>query len=184
MKRICDLISPDLFDRISNTELLIDFMPSSYNLRFLESDLNYFNNLSDKSDQSLKIKHINCILSILDLWQHSMMQKTAETPEWISKLISQINTENYITKSVSEIIALTNYSHGFVCREFKKYIGSTLQNYLNGVKLSYSLSLLYEKDLSIEAIAEKLNYCEVTNYIIAFKKKFGITPSKWRKNNI
>ena len=69
MHRICNLISSDLFDTIDNTELLIDFTPSSYNLSFLESNLNYFNNLSDKSEQSLKIKHINCILNILDLWQ-------------------------------------------------------------------------------------------------------------------
>jgi len=184
MREICDLISTNLFDKILNTELLIDFTVSSYNLNLLESNLNYFNNLSNKSAQSLKIKHINCILNILDLWQHSLSQKNAETPEWVSTLISKINTENYITKSVSEIITLTNYSHGFVCREFKKYMGTTLQNYLSDVKLSYSLSLLCEKDLSIETIAEKLNYCEVTNYIIAFKKKFGITPSKWRKNNI
>lgn len=183
MRTLCDLISPELYNNIYNNELFIDFTVSSYHLNLLEPDLNFFNQLYGKSVQTLKIKHAKIILSVLDLWQQSLSQKTTGMPEWISVLISQINTENYITKSVSEIIALTNYSHGFVCREFKKYMGTTLQNYMNDAKLSYSLSLLYEKSLSIESVAEKLNYCEVTNFIIAFKKKFGTTPSKWRKAN-
>lgn len=183
MKKICDLLSPDLYRRICDTELLINFDVSSYQLNMLETDMNFFNKLSGKSASSLESKHVKTIIQLFDLYEQSLSQNTADVPDWLSSLLSQLNTENFITKSVNEIVEHTHYSHGYVCREFKKHVGTTLQKYMNDIKLSYSLSLLYEKSLSIERVAEKLNYCEVSNYIIAFKKKFGVSPTKWRKLN-
>lgn len=183
MKLVCDMISPDLYDKVLNNELLVNFTVSSYQLNLLETEMNYFNKLSEKPVETLVTRHIKTIFSLFDLWQQSLSQNTADIPDWISVLLPQLNTESFITKSIAEIIEYTNYSHGYVCREFKKHVGTTLQKYMNDLKLSYSLSLLYEKSLSIERIAEKLNYCEVPNYIIAFKKKFGVTPAKWRKLN-
>lgn len=183
MKAICSSIDSTLYQLLVNSPMLVDFSVSDFQLQQLENKLNYFNNCIGKSDVSLNIRHRSIILEILDLWQQNVKQKLSNMPDWLSILITQLGTEKLLNKNIEEIIASTNYSHGYVCREFRKYMGKTLQNYLNESRFSYSLSLL-EGSTTISQISEKLGYAAPSNFIIAFKNKFGTTPAQWRKNKI
>lgn len=148
----------------------------------LENKLNYLNTPHDKPSLSLNIRHRNVITEIFDLWQQNSEKNSNDIPEWLSLLLTQLGTEKYINKNIEEIVALTNYSHGYVCREFKKYMKKTIQDYLNESRFSYSLSLLAGSKVTVAQVAEKLGYAAATNFIIAFKSKFGVTPTQWRKN--
>ena len=181
MKSVCNAIEPSLYQRILNSEMLVDFYVSDFQLQQLESKLNYFNNASGKSELSLEIRHRSVILEIFDLWQQNVKRKLSDIPDWLSLLVTQLGTEQYLNKNIEELIASTNYSHGYVCREFKKHMGKTIQSYLNESRFSYSLSLL-SGSTSITQVAEKLGYAAPSNFIIAFKNKFGATPSQWRKS--
>ncbi|MEG0132324.1 MAG: helix-turn-helix transcriptional regulator, partial [Acinetobacter sp.] len=44
--------------------------------------------------------------------------------------------------------------------------------------------LLQQPQYSIQDIAGLVGYEEATNFIRAFKKTFGETPSQYRKNNL
>ena len=180
MKSICDSIDETLFERLSSEPFAVNFDVSQYDLLSLENKLNYFNT-RDRDPLSLKIRHRNIILQILDLWRQNDAEKSNHYPEWISLLLSRINTEKFLTQNVSEAIRSTNYSHGYVCREFKKYLGVTLQETLDEAKFSYAAALLADRDVSIAQISEKLNYSAPSNFIIAFKRHYGVTPSQWRK---
>lgn len=181
MKSVCNSIDETLYQRIINTPLMIDFFVSDFQLQQIENKLNYFNNPTDKSELSLSIRHRNVITELLDLWQQNVKQKLTDIPEWLSILITQLGTEKFLNKNIEELIASTNYSHGYVCREFKKYMGKTIQSYLNESRFSYSLSLLSSK-ATVAQVAEKLGYAATSNFIIAFKNKFGTTPAQWRKS--
>ena len=183
MKSVCDCIDPSLYDRLNNKPLVIDFEVNNYDLQQLENKLNFFNNPIDEHPLTIKTRHRNVIFDILDLWQQNFSAKSTNLPFWLSQLLAQLGTEKFITKNVDEIILTTNYSHGYVCRCFKKYMGKTLQEHLNDVKFSYSLSLLQNKENSVSQIAEKLNYCATSNFIIAFKNRYGMTPAQWRRTH-
>ncbi len=180
MESICNAIDSSLYQKIESTPLLIDFTIPDFQLQLLENKLNYLNEIKDTNSVSIKIRHRNVIMEILDLWQQHDDAKITNIPEWLSLFIMQLGTEQNICKTVEELIAPTHYSHGYVCREFKKYIGKTLQNYINELRFDYSLSLLASQ-ASISEIAEKLNYSDTSNFIVAFKNRFGITPTQWRK---
>ncbi len=181
MKAICNSIDPTLYAKIEDTSLLVDFSCSDLQLQLLENKLNYLNEPMGKNDLALKIRHRNVIMEIFDLWQQNAEQKQANIPTWLSLLLTQIGTSENLNKSVDELIESTHYSHGYVCREFKKYVGKTIQSYLNDARFSYALSIL-AGDGSIAEVAEKLGYSDTSNFIVAFKNHFGITPAQWRKN--
>lgn len=181
MKSVCNSIDPTLYQRVLNTPLLVDFKVSDFQLQMLENKLNYLNNVIDKPSLSLSVRHRNVITEIFDLWQQNSEKSANDIPEWLSLLLTQLGTEKYINKNIEEIIALTNYSHGYVCREFKKYMKKTIQDYLNESRFSYALSLLAGSKVTVAQVAEKLGYAAATNFIIAFKGKFGVTPTQWRK---
>ncbi len=183
MKAICNSINPTLYSEIESKSLLVDFQLSDLQLQLLENKLNFLNEPTNKSALSLDIRHRNIVMDIFDLWQQNAQTKQTNLPTWLSSLLTQIGTSENLNKTVDELIEDTHYSHGYICREFKKHIGQTLQNYLNDARFSYALSIL-AGDGTIAEIAEKLGYSDTSNFIVAFKKHFGLTPAQWRKNKI
>ncbi len=181
MKSVCDSINPTLYAQITSNSLLVDFCLSELQLQLLENKLNFLNAPMGKNDLALEIRHRNVIMEIFDLWQQNAEQQQTNIPTWLSLLLTQIGTSENLNNSVDELIESTHYSHGYVCREFKKYMGKTIQSYLNDARFSYALSIL-AGDGTIAEIAEKLGYSDTSNFIVAFKNHFGITPAQWRKN--
>ena len=184
MKEICDTMDVYLFDKLSNEPLAINFMLPLNELESLDSELNFFNNISDKPALCIQATYIKIITKILCCWQNVYLQTTVHYPEWLHFLLNNLNSQQFLSKNINEIIKSTNYSHGHVCREFKKYLKTPLQQYVADLKFSYACALLSNKENTMNSIALKLNYGSTSNFLIAFKRKFGITPSQWRNQNI
>lgn len=70
-------------------------------------------------------------------------------------------------------------------RTLKRHLqlqGSSFSAILNDVRFSEAKRLLLQKQYDIQDIAGLVGYNEATNFIRAFKKQFGITPSEYRKS--
>lgn len=182
MKFFCDVIDENLYEKLSTNPLLVNFKLTEYDLKLLEIKLNFFNHIKSKSTLALNTAYASVVMDILRLWQQSFFKDESRYPEWLYKLINNLNRESFFTQSIEEITRSTNYSHGYVCREFKKYIGINLLQYVTDLKFSYAQALLLNKETSVSNVADKLNYTSTTNFINAFKKRFGISPAQWRKN--
>lgn len=184
LKSLCDSVDRAIYPVLLKNSLALDFSVTDFQLQLIENKLNYFNNTYGKSQTQLKTMHRSVILDIIQLWQEKDLSINRALPEWISFLTAQIGSEKFLNKNIEEIVGSTNYSHGYVCREFKKHMGVTLQDYLANARFSYAVALLESGDLSVAQVAERLGYNAASNFIIAFKAKFGVTPSKWLKNKI
>ena len=74
------------------------------------------------------------------------------------------------------------YSRAYISIAFKKYTGETVVEFRNRLRVKYSVSLLAENSMSINAIAGILGWDNPNNYIIAFKKVYGVTPLQYRNS--
>lgn len=183
LKQICDTINPNLFQEICDNPLYVSFELSKYDLQLFERRMSIFNNVSQYNSEQLHAAHVSAITEIFNLWYQSTMSEKQNLPAWIIPLTKQINTIEFAAKPIKEIVAQTNYAHGYVCREFKKHYGITLQEYVNSVKFSFACMLLASGSNNVEEIAAKLNYSSSANFIASFRHRFGVTPSQWRKIN-
>ena len=182
MRAVCDSIDRSLYPSLLSEPLVINFTLNDFQLQILENKLNFFNDTLGKSELQMKAMHRSVILDIIQLWQDSLAKKErGNLPDWILLLLSQLGSEKFLNKDIEELALSTNYSHGYVCREFKKYMGKTLQEYLADARFSYAMSLLQSSNLSVAQISERLGYNATPNFIIAFKKRFGVTPAVWRE---
>jgi AraC-like DNA-binding protein len=71
-------------------------------------------------------------------------------------------------------------------RTIKRHLqaqGTTFLQILAEVRFNQAKKLLQQQQYSIQDIA-LVGYEEATNFIRAFKKMFGETPSQYRKNNL
>lgn len=90
----------------------------------------------------------------------------------------QNNYQDEITNiSLGKMI---NYHPHYINSLMKKYTGTTLHSYLTEYRMTESLKFITNTDLSIEEIALRVGYKNPTHFCSNFKKRFGISPSKYR----
>lgn len=76
-----------------------------------------------------------------------------------------------------------------VCRRqaeriIKEHYGTSFKKLKYESKMSLAATLLEQKDVSIEECAAQCGYASAASFISAFKKKYKITPKKYRENLI
>lgn len=66
---------------------------------------------------------------------------------------------------------------------FKEVYGAPVFTFLLNYKLEFSKKLLLENKLNVNEIGNKVGYSTSSHFIAAFKRKFGITPKQFTKQN-
>ena len=82
---------------------------------------------------------------------------------------------------LSDISEDLGYNYSYLSRIFKKTAGQSITEYFLSLKMERAKLLLREKDLSVTEIGETLNYSSVYSFSKAFKARFGISPTDYRK---
>lgn len=93
----------------------------------------------------------------------------------------RLNYDKDITnRSLAEI---ANYHPNYVNLLMKSYTGNTLRSYIIELRLNEALKLLLNTDESIEAVALHVGFKNPTHFCNTFKKKYGTSPSNYRKSS-
>ncbi len=94
----------------------------------------------------------------------------------------QIVENNIVNKlSIKELSFLTNMSESSFKRVFKKHFQSSPGKWFREKRLEHSAFLLRNKSKRPSEIYQKIGYENLSNFIQAFKIKFGVTPKKYQK---
>ena len=101
--------------------------------------------------------------------------------ELIFKILVYIDN-NIFTKVTLDGLAHTfHYNKYYIVKLFKKEIGYTLIDYINKLKIYYSLKLLNNSAYSILKIAIDTGFYSLEYYSETFKKEIGVSPKKYQK---
>ena len=94
----------------------------------------------------------------------------------------QIVENNIVNKlSIKELSFLTNMSESSFKRLFKKHYKSSPGAWFREKRLEHSAFLLRNKSKRPSEIYQEIGYENLSNFIQAFKIKFGVTPKKYQK---
>lgn len=136
-------------------------------------------------------KHID-IISSVSIVLNNYMHKNIDVyrnkdivedqiPFILKKSVDYINDNIYEKIEVTKLSELSKWSHQHFIRVFSKYIGKTPYQYILQKKIERSLILIRESDLKLDEIAFELNFNSYSNFVLAFKKQIGITPTLYRQ---
>ena len=98
------------------------------------------------------------------------------------------NTIQYIDKHFKEEISLSDLSDCqhinkyHLSREFKRYYGITMREYLINSRITYAKELLKYTDLTVNEVAYSCGIDNVSHFINLFKEREEMTPLAYRKN--
>lgn len=80
--------------------------------------------------------------------------------------------------SIADLSQLAGLNEFQLKAGFKEIYGNTPYQYLMDYKLEKARQLLTEKQMQVNEVADYIGYTNVSHFITAFKKKYGITPKK------
>ena len=96
----------------------------------------------------------------------------------------------YIEENLSEKLSLkiiaekAHFSPFHFHRLFKIIVGETLHNFINRKRIEKAASyLLHQKEKNSTEIAEKVGFSNLSSFSKSFKKFYGISPNKFKKES-
>lgn len=104
----------------------------------------------------------------------------------IAKTMQEL--KNYVDQHYAEDMSLHRLSKIFylqpntISKYFRKYHGKSLNQYINAVRVTNSVKLLQESDLSITQLAAEVGYSSVNTFLRQFKSFMSISPLQYKKN--
>lgn len=102
-------------------------------------------------------------------------------PDYIKRIAKEIE-QNYTEDLSLDVLAgQFHRSKFYLAKEFKKYIGVTVHEYIILERLSYAKELLKYSDFSINEITYKIGMNNVSHFINLFRAREHLTPLSYRK---
>lgn len=107
-----------------------------------------------------------------------------------TKLMAQ-NAEKYIQEnyanpdiSVDTLCLYLHVSPTYFSTVFKRETGKSFVSYLTDLRLQHAVDLLNTTEDKTYIIARKVGYFEPNYFSYVFKKKYGISPSRYRRGTV
>lgn len=110
-------------------------------------------------------------------------QKDSKSLEKLKQILKYIEN-NYMHKiTIADAATEVGLSQSHFMKYFKNTMGTSFIDYLNEYRLTMASRLLLSSESSILAISEEVGYDNLSYFNRTFKRRFGITPSAYRKRS-
>ncbi|MDO4490693.1 MAG: AraC family transcriptional regulator [Lachnospiraceae bacterium] len=123
----------------------------------------------------------------MSLLIHSILADLADTSDEKKQLHLIQPAIDYICHhyqeeiTVEQLSSLCNVSSVYLTRLFRQSLQKAPHEYLQQIRLSNAARLLTETRDSVESIAEQCGFSGSTHFIRMFRKRYQVTPLKFRK---
>jgi len=151
---------------------------------FLELQQKYHNLLQNKPEVDYLewvqkiIYDFSLLMRVDNLSFSSRLEPTLD-------IIYYVNNNIYNKVTVKDVLIHANQycNPARAQRDFKAEMNMSISEFISAKKISTAQKLLRETDDSVQKIAEKLKFYDLNDFSKQFKRKVGISPLMYRKNN-
>lgn len=107
-------------------------------------------------------------------------------PQVQGKMLDILNYmfENYQNITLLGLSRHFGYTEPYLCKLFRDNFHQTFSEILRNFKLNRAEELLQGTNMKLNDICEAVGYCDTTQFIRDFKKKYQQTPAKYRKQAV
>jgi AraC-like DNA-binding protein len=85
--------------------------------------------------------------------------------------------------SVDEMAAMMGMSRSHFTRNFGKAVGMSPRMYLEDLRLKTALDILFDKNATVKETAARCGIHDVNYFCRLFRKRYGISPGKYRERD-
>jgi AraC-like DNA-binding protein len=167
-----------------------EFVKNGFRIINIQDNLSFEDNLREiisiysTKDITTEIRTSNYIINILSELLIQTATKDASflfIPDSVKAVIKYID-QNFHTKiTLDDLEKELGVSKFHISKEFKKYTGTTIGEYIISNRLSSAKELLKYTDLSISEVTYQIGMNQVSHFINLFKDRENTTPLNFRK---
>ena len=142
-------------------------------------EFNYFTTIFSHSPSKIRQWLIEACTRI----SAQVKRERLDSTKLLARNAKQYIEEHYMDPeiSVEKLCAVLHVSPAYFSTVFKRETEMSFVSYLTEVRLQHALSLLNTTDDKTYVIAGKVGYTEPNYFSYVFKKRFGVSPSKYRQ---
>lgn len=180
-KEVCDFIGPSIYKKFLNGELPCQIKFPTDTMNYIEREVGVINKMLPTvlSEKSAIVRTFGVTL-VQPFLTYKTEEHFSDFPTWFKDLLSYFSVIQYLQQGLPKILEQFNYDRKYLCRVFKKYMGITMTDYLNHVRLDYAMNMIQNTDKNVLDIAQELGFSSVSYFNVIFKKRYGITPLEAR----
>ncbi|MBO4353400.1 MAG: helix-turn-helix transcriptional regulator [Clostridia bacterium] len=108
--------------------------------------------------------------------------RDADKENLIRAICDEINTSPSSVPKLPDLAKKYGYSPDYLGRVFRSVTGLSVSDYIKNARINQAKLLLSASSMSVEAIAETLEYYDACYFSRQFKRETGYTPGEYRKN--
>ena len=115
---------------------------------------------------------------------HFSARKFTSAEKIVLSLRSKLEGSFEQKLNLDELAAQHYVSRYYLAHIFKQQTGYSLKEYMMLCRISYTCQELANSLRSVQEIAESAGFHDMSNFLRAFKKMIGVSPSEFRKQSI
>lgn len=108
-------------------------------------------------------------------------ERSPSMPEWLLTLCKQMRKNQNFIYGIPRMIELSGKSREHLSRSVKKYMGITLSEFVNELRLLSIANMLKNSNHDITDIVFECGFGNMSWASELFKRKYGVTMSEYRK---
>lgn len=171
------------------SHILLDDFPTVFTPKHYEEILGLFEkiNVNTYPFPENKERAKNALQQLLllvssDIVSISTIQKPKQVHEdYIKKICGYINKNYQNTIAINDLANFVSLNPNYLIRVFKSKTNTTPTQYLNEIRLFHAQRMLCESSIPITEISYRCGFTSSAYFTKQFKKKFGKTPSEFRR---
>lgn len=142
-------------------------------------EFNYFVMIFSHSPSKIRQWLIDCCVRI----SAQVKRERLDSTKLLAHNAKQFVEEHYMDPeiSVEKLCAFLHVSPAYFSTVFKRETEMSFVSYLTEVRMQHALNLLNTTGDKTYVIAGKVGYTEPNYFSYVFKKRFGVSPSKYRQ---
>jgi len=171
-------------DALLNSELPPTAYLSDQDTQQIWSYLEYINTISRDDVKRCKLEYKILLFEIFTKHFSQAVTKTSkDIPVWLKNTCRMMQHDKNFIYGFPKMVELCGRSPEHLCRSMKRYYGITPTEYIENLRLSYAVNMLLNSGMSVLDICFESGFQNVSWFNSLFKKKHGMSPSKFRKKN-
>lgn len=127
---------------------------------------------------------MSCFYKLCALFEETLMQKYSPADLRISHAAEYIDLHSKVKNCLESAAKECGISRRRFNELFRKQYGITPNRYLTDKKICFAKQLLGSSAMTISEISDICGFSDVYYFSKVFKSEAGISPGKYRKNNV
>ena len=113
--------------------------------------------------------------------EHSRFKEDSAIPQWLLKLDHEMHKPENFCQNAEHMVEMSGKCRAYLGRVLKLYYNKTIPDYINDLRLNYWANSLVNTDAPILDLCFECGFENVSWAYTLFKKKYGVSPLKFRK---